>query len=90
MVYVRKLRWDIWNVAHIARHDVTPDEVQQVCKREPFASQTYRERLRLIGPTSAGRMLTIILEPEGAGVFYVITARPASRKERRRYEEVNG
>ena len=47
-------------------------------------------RYVLIGPTNSGRMLAIILEPEGAGVFFRVTARPASRKERRRYETTRG
>ena len=85
MVYVRRLRWDAWNVGHIARHDVTPDEVEQLCRGKPLTSETYRERLRLIGPTDAERMLTVILAPEGNGVYYTVTARPASRRERRRY-----
>ena len=86
MAFVRRLRWDAWNVDHIARHDVTPEEVEEVCHGQPMTSETYKERLRLIGPTSAGRMLTVILAPELQGAYYPITARPASRNERRRYE----
>jgi len=44
----------------------------------------------LIGPTLAARMLSVVLEPEGEGVFYPVTARPASRKERRRYQQEQG
>jgi hypothetical protein len=85
MVYVRRLRWDAWNIGHIARHEVTPDEIEQTCRGETLTSETYRDRLRLIGPVDAGRMPTVILAPEGNGVYYAVTARPASRKERRRY-----
>jgi uncharacterized DUF497 family protein len=87
MLTVRRLVWDEWNVEHIARHEVTPEEVEQVCQGEPMTSETYSDRLRVVGPTDASRMLTVILAPEGKGVYYPVTGRPASRKERRLYED---
>jgi uncharacterized DUF497 family protein len=87
MLAVQRLEWDEWNIAHIARHQVVPAEVEQVCHGLPMTSQTYKGRIRAVGPTSAGRMLTVILAPRGEDIFYAITARPASRKERRRYQE---
>jgi len=91
MVYVRRLIWDEWNIVHIARHGVTPDEVEQVCHAPAMTSETYKARLRVVGPTDEGRMLTAILAPQQEeGVYYPITARPASRKERRRYHEEKG
>src|SRR6516225_4619269 len=87
MLTVRRLVWDEWNVEHIARHEVTPDEVEQVCQGEPMTSETYSDRLRVVGPTDASRMLTVILAPEGKGVYYPVMGRPASRKERRLYED---
>jgi hypothetical protein len=32
-------------------------------------------------------MLAVVLEPVSASVYYPVTARPASRKERRLYQE---
>jgi uncharacterized DUF497 family protein len=40
-----------------------------------------------IGPTEAGRMLAVVLEPVSASDYYPVTARSASRKERRVYRE---
>jgi uncharacterized DUF497 family protein len=85
MVTVRRLRWDPWNVGHIARHDVVPEEVEEVCLGRPSIEAGYMGRLRLVGPTLAGRILAVILAPEEEEVYHVITARPASRKERQRY-----
>ena len=48
MIVIRRLIWDSWNVAHIARHEVTPDEVEEVCQGEYIVRQTYDERLLLI------------------------------------------
>ena len=30
MAFIRKLRWDEWNAIHIARHNVTPEEVEDM------------------------------------------------------------
>ena len=88
MLSVRRLIWDAWNVAHIARHDVIPEEVEEVCHDQPITSETYKGRLRVVGLTQSGRILTVILAPTPeAGVYYPITARPADRKERRNYRE---
>jgi uncharacterized protein len=87
MIFIRRLIWNSWNVAHIARHEVTSDEVEEVCHGEHMVRQTYDERLLLIGPTLNGRMLVVILEPtEKRGVYYPVTARPASKKERNLYK----
>jgi uncharacterized DUF497 family protein len=91
MLAVRRLMWDTWNIAHIARHDVIPDEVEEVCHGTPVASATYKGRIRVVGPTQSRRMLTVILAPtDEPGVYYPVTARPADRKERRNYEQQRG
>ena len=88
MIYIRLLIWDTWNVPHIARHQVAPEEVEEVCHGDPVTSDTYKGRLRVVGPTRSGRVLTVILAPEDEeGVYYPVTARPADRRERRNYEQ---
>ena len=90
VIFVRHLIWDTWNVAHIAHHNVTPDEVEEVCHGNPLSEQGYDKRLLLIGPTAVGRMLGVVLAPEGKGIYYPVTARPASRKEHQKYQEEAG
>lgn len=87
---MRRLIWDAWNEAHIARHDVSRREVEEVCYGEHVAVRTRRRRFRLIGPAANRRMLTVIVAPLGGDVFYPVTARPASAKEQRRYRELKG
>ncbi|MBI3734738.1 MAG: BrnT family toxin [Chloroflexi bacterium] len=87
MITIRRLVWDDWNVAHIARHQVVPAEVEQVCHGDHLVRETHHTRLMLIGPTRRGRMLVIILAPEADDQYYVVTARPADRRERRLYEQ---
>lgn len=88
MTYIRRLIWDDWNVAHIARHEVVPEEVEEVCHAKPVTSESYKGRLRVVGPTQRARMLTVILAPQGdEGIYYPVTARPADRKERTNYRQ---
>lgn len=81
------LLWDGWNVAHIARHGITRQEVEEVCEGPSMVVPAHRGRLILIGPTGPGRMLAVVLEQETGPFFYCVTARPASRRERREYRE---
>jgi uncharacterized DUF497 family protein len=87
MIVIRRLVWDPRNVEHIARHQVTPREVEQVCQGVHIVRRAYDGRIMLIGPTRAGRVLAVVLEPETEAAYYPVTARPASRKERRVYRE---
>ena len=85
MIPIRRLVWDDWNTDHIARHAVVPDEVEEVCRGDFIVREGHSERIMLIGRTKAGRLLSVILGVEGAGIYYPVTARPASRRERRQY-----
>ena len=94
MVDVKRLHWDTWNIEHIARHQVTPDDVESVCFGEPVEyKQSYKDRLVIVGPRADGRILTVVIgsvPDQPTGVFYVFTARPAHRVERRFYLDVKG
>jgi uncharacterized DUF497 family protein len=81
-LHVDHLAWDEWNRTHIAKHAVNPEEAEEVATAGPVIRATYKERFQLIGPTLAGRLLTVIVgeNPEKPGVYYVFSARPASRK----------
>ena len=89
---VERLSWDAWNLEHIAKHDVLPEEAEEVVDGDPYIRATYKQRLQLIGPTTAGRMLSIVIGavPGQPGVFYVFSARPASRNERGWHVDAKG
>ena len=81
MIVVNGLIWDNWNKNHIAEHEVTTEEVEEVCHGKFKAIQSYRERIQIIGKTKKGRKLIIVLSPEdknlnvyGDGIYYPITA----------------
>jgi len=90
MLHIRRLIWDPGNIAHIARHNVTVDEVEDACHGDPITLGSYAGRVIVIGPTQAERLLAVVLDPDGEDVYYPVTARPASRKERRYYQQQKG
>lgn len=72
--------WDEWNKEHIQRHNVTIEEVEEVCLHKHKTYETYHGRIEIEGKTLAGRKLKIILSSEdrnlqsyGPGIFYPIT-----------------
>jgi hypothetical protein len=89
---IDRLDWDDWNIPHIARHNVTPRDVEEVVTGDASFRETYKGRFQLVGPTLSGHMLAVILGPvpHQPGVYYVFTARPASRKERLAYAQIKG
>ena len=81
IVKVNKLVLDSWNIAHIARHNVTQDEVEQVCHVDPIVQEGKKRRLLIVGLTDKGRMLAVILDKEEEkDVYYPVTAYNASKK----------
>jgi len=94
MIELRYLVWDEWNVPHIARHGVTPDEVEAACHTEPVLyRESYKDRLMFLGETPAGRVIAMVVGavPDAPpGTWYCFTARPAHRTERRDYRRLKG
>lgn len=86
-VKIKKLEWDQYNIAHIARHNVVPSEVEEVCKAEVtrLKSKSHPTRIVLIGKTQTQRKLKIVFEPKENEVWRPITAHDASKKERNMY-----
>ncbi len=90
-IVIKKLIWDTWNIAHIARHDVIPDEVEEACKGIYLTYQSYDGRYEIIGATKQGRILLVVLDPEQEeGMYYVVTAHTAKKKDRVLYQERKG
>lgn len=90
--HVVHLLWEDGNQEHIARRTVLPEVAEEVIAGTPVVRETYKQRLQFVGPTSAGRILSIVVGPvpDQPDTYYVFSARPASRKERRAYEHATG
>ncbi len=87
MISILRVVWSSGNILHIAKHNVTPDEVEEAIQGPLVIFDTHTDRYLAIGRTHAGRMLSIVLSPmQAEGAYYVVTARDASDKERRLYQ----
>lgn len=70
---------------HIALHQVSIAEVEEVIFGAPFIRKARQGRYHIIGQTEAGRYLTVFVAPRGRGVYGLVTARDADDAERRAY-----
>ena len=88
-LHINRLSWDGWNREHVRKHGVLPEEAEEVAAATATVRETYKQRYQLIGPTLSGRMLSVIVGPvpDQQDVYYVFSVRPASRAERRIYDD---
>ena len=84
--------WDVWNSEHIATHGVTREQVEEAVAGDTVARATYKNRFLVLGPTRTGRMVAVVIGavPGQPGASYTFSARPASRAERRYYQNAKG
>lgn len=87
MAYITELLRDEWNLEHIARHNVEPEEVVEVALSGHYTKRARGGTYLLVGQTQAGRYLTVIVAPRGGNIYYVVTARDSTREDRRRYDQ---
>ena len=66
MVYLTSLTWNRRNTFHVERHNVTPQEVAEVCFTNHYSRRVDgRNRFRryvVIGQTEAGRHMTVFVD----------------------------
>jgi uncharacterized DUF497 family protein len=81
--------WDEQNIAHLALHQISPAEAEQVVKNRPrdleFELRNGEERVTQIGETDAGRILIVVSTTQGKEVR-VVTAWPAKERLRRYFQ----
>ena len=88
---IRELLWPPDQVEHIARHEVEPEDVEEVCFDDPLVlrakSRGENPVYYVLGQTEDGRYLfCLVIEfPDGKG--YPVTARPMTPKEERRFKK---
>ena len=73
---------------HIARHNITLDEVLEIVSGDYVYIKVRLERLLLIGKTKNERFLSIVVgERNTKNVYGLITARPSRKEEKSFYKE---
>jgi uncharacterized DUF497 family protein len=91
-VRISEIVWPEADLAHIARHGVTPEEVEEVLAAGPIWRrgrthlETGRKSLYALGQTEAGRYLFIVFSPLGRGRARCVTAMEMDEKARRYYK----
>ncbi|OGM13406.1 hypothetical protein A3D84_01715 [Candidatus Woesebacteria bacterium RIFCSPHIGHO2_02_FULL_42_20] len=86
-IVVKKVIFDEYNLAHITRHKVTKEDILAVRGYIIFHKQSYQKRYLAVG-RSGTRIISIVLKRKAPGEYYLITARDAGKKERRRVYEI--
>ena len=90
-VKIHRLLWPEDRIEHIADHGVARHEVEEVCFGRPFVLRGKSEGANpvyyVLGETATKRLLfcVVIQFPDGNG--YPVTARPMTKKEKRRYKQ---
>jgi len=88
---ISELVWPEDRVEHIARHGVTPDEVEQACFGRSLVQKAKsggpNPVYYVLGETDSGRYLfcVVVQFPDRKG--YPVTARPMTDGEKRRYRQ---
>lgn len=82
---INALQWDDDNVGHIARHNVNPQEVEDVCFGVHISEREKEQRYILSGQTAGGRYLNVVVERVGKGLFRPVTAFEMSEDYKRKY-----
>jgi uncharacterized DUF497 family protein len=82
-VVISSFGWDDDNVAHIERHQFTPDEVEEVFAGD-YKVRRARDGLHIaLGETLDGRLAFVVFRRLTGGRIRVVTARDMENNERR-------
>lgn len=81
-IIVKEIILDSTNLKHIQKHKVSEEEVKIAGKNILYHRETYNKRY-LATARCGSRIITLILSRKGTGLYYLITARGADKKERR-------
>jgi len=83
-----EFEWDDGNIEHIARHGVSPDEVEDVAfDDEPWIRKGKKGTRYMLGYSVAGRYLFVVYVLPGKGIARVITAMDMDDKTKKRYRK---
>jgi uncharacterized DUF497 family protein len=81
------LLWGDWNQVYCTKHGISISEIEALLTGSVFGQETYKGRYQVLRTNEQGRMLSFVVGavPGQHGTWYVFSARPASRREPKRY-----
>jgi uncharacterized DUF497 family protein len=76
--------WDEHNIGHIAKHDVKPEEAEQVILHDPLdfgfdPDANGEERWTYLGESDQGRLLLVVITLRGEKIRVVTSFEPEKR-----------
>jgi uncharacterized DUF497 family protein len=82
-----EFRWNEWNIEHIGKHGVRPEEAELVIDtaRTPFPRRIQDDKRLVWGKGTGGRFIQVIFVLDEDETVYVIHARPLTEQEKRRF-----
>jgi uncharacterized DUF497 family protein len=82
-----EFRWNYWNVEHLAKHSVEPDEAERVIMqaRAPYPISRSDDKYLVWGPGRADRLLQVVFVLDDDGTVFVIHGRQLTDREKRRF-----
>jgi uncharacterized DUF497 family protein len=88
---IHEFLWPEDRIEHIARHGVTPEEVEEVCFGKSWVRRAKSEGENpvyyVLGQTEVGRYLFCVVIRFADGRGYPVTAREMTTKEKQRYKK---
>jgi uncharacterized protein len=84
-----EFEWDDDNVEHLARHGITPEEVEELFEGPVIRRRggtDAPDRFRVLGRTAAGRYLAMIYQERARDVVRPFTGWDIRQHERRLYD----
>lgn len=85
-INIKTIVWDEWNKEHIKKHNVSVEEVEEAGKRIIYHRETEKSRY-LVVTRSGKRIITLIVRRLESTEYFLVTARDASKKERKKVYE---
>ena len=83
--------WPDERIEHVARHGVTPEEVEEVCFGRSLIQRAKSEGVNpvyyVLGQSESGRYVFCVVIRFPDGIAYPVTAREMTAKEKRRYRK---
>jgi uncharacterized DUF497 family protein len=86
MPWIQGFIWDDENLAHIARHAVSADEVEEALVGEPLVLRGPDGRYLAYGRAEHGRWVFVVYVTRPRGRVRVLTARDMTERERQLYQ----
>jgi uncharacterized DUF497 family protein len=82
-----EFRWNEWNIDHVAKHGIDPEEAEEVLRnaRRPYPRDCGAGRWIVWGRGRGGRFLQVIYVLDDDDAVYVIHARPLTEREKWRH-----